>query len=485
MSLEVIRDTLKYLPAKIVPAIVGLLSIPVLTRFLSPDEYGQYLIVMTSLILLSSFCISWLVSVTIRFHVLSGVLPLLNICRPFLVLSLFIGTLLWILLSYLKGYWQDNVLYVWAGIFWMILYGVYEYFIGWMRARNFATAYSVALSWRSIAGLGFAILMLWYGFEGGEFVIIGTIISMIFVLSIIPKYALKSVDIKIVDEKKPVNISDILKYGIPVAFSNFVITGLSLADRYFIDSYMGVQAVAVYGANYDLAEKTVFFGNSMLLLSSSVIGYRIFEREGEKNAAIFLSQLMRIYLIIAPPVVVLLALLSMDIIYLILPTKYFDGHIVFPIVGLSGLLVGVMHRYSLLLSFYKRTDIILACSVGALIANLLSCFILIPLYGLVGAAISTTIAYFLWLFFIRFAANKFAAPTFPWKTLLRVSLALAVTIPPTYLMLQKLPSPVNYLNLLFLFLFGLFFYFLLLVFFNEISKTEVKKIIFLHKSGNG
>ena len=96
MSKEVLSDFVKYLPAKVVPALVGILAIPVLTRLLPPEQYGQYLLVMTSLILISSFCISWLVSVTIRFYVVYGVNSLYRVCRPLLIAGIIGGCFLWL-----------------------------------------------------------------------------------------------------------------------------------------------------------------------------------------------------------------------------------------------------------------------------------------------------------------------------------------------------------------------------------------------------
>ncbi len=67
------------------------------------------------------------------------------------------------------------------------------------------------------------------------------------------------------------------------------------------------------------------------------------------------------------------------------------------------------------------------CSVGALIVNLVACMLLIPSYGIIGAAMSTTIAYASWLLLVRLAAMKYHGPTFPWGTLLRVIIASLAT----------------------------------------------------------
>ena len=359
---------------------------------------------------------------------------------------------------------------------WLIIQGGFEYFAGWLRARSQAKAYSFALSWRSIFGLITAIALLKLGYQGGEFVILGAVGATFVAMLILPRIALLS------DHNQPVSMGGdtpfktVLQYGIPVAFSNLIITGLSLLDRFFISAQMGTESVAIYSANYDLAEKTIFFANSMLLLSSSVIGFRIFEQEGESKAADFLSRLMRLYLLAALPLIVGLVILSPYIIAILLPAKYAEGALVLPVVAVGGLFVGIMHRYSLLLSFHKRTDIIMWCSAGALLVNLLSCYLLIPQFGLVGAASSTLLAYAIWFLLIRAAAMQYRGPIFPWITLIRVCVALVGGAGGMYAIIFAKFS-IGLFMLLASFVAGLIAYVILLFLLGEVSRKEVIAII--------
>jgi O-antigen/teichoic acid export membrane protein len=211
----------------------------------------------------------------------------------------------------------------------------------------------------------------------------------------------------------PVGRSILLRYGAPAAISSVVITGLSIADRYVVRSLLGLESVGLYGASYDVAEKTIFFANSMLLLSSSVVGFQVFEAEGEERAAQFLSRLMWLYLVVVVPTAGLMIAHADLIIESLLGPGFREGAAVFGIVTASGVLVGIMHRYSLLLSFHKRTDAILYCSLVALAMNIVACLVLIPRYGLTGAAVATFIGYFTWLVTIRMAASRYLVPRFP------------------------------------------------------------------------
>lgn len=476
MSREVLRDAVTYLPAKVVPALVGLLAIPILTHMLSADQYGQFVLAMTSLMLIASFCISWLVSVTIRFYIVYGVEVLFRTCRPFLVGALAVGCGLWGAAVLLLRERLDTEMLAWVGIVWIIAQGVFEYFAGWLRARNRAKAYSIALSWRSVAGLMIAVSLLAAGFQGAKVVLLGAAVAMVAALVFMPRVALSADS----ESAYPVNTSkvvgDILRYGIPAAFVNLVTVGLSLADRYVIGAYMGTESVAIYGASYDLAEKTIFFANSMLLLSSSVIGFRIFEREGGMAAANFLSRLMRIYLLGALPLVGALAIFAPNIVTVLLPTPYAGGTVVLPIVAVGGLLVGMMHRYSLLLSFHKRTDLIMWCGVAALFVNILSCLVLIPSHGLFGAATGTLLSYGSWFMLVRLAARKYQPPDFPWKTFARASIALLIAGGAVYLGTNGASGSDLY-TLSFGPVCGLIAYALALYFMGEVTNRDVREVV--------
>lgn len=476
MSREVLRDAIIYLPGKIIPALVALIAIPILTQLLSPEQYGQYLLAMTTLMLIASFCFSWLVSVTIRFYVVYGHQHLFQICRPWLVVSLLMSLLLWVAAANLLGDASPSMLFLSIGMLWLVLHGSFEYLMGWLRARNLAKPYSIASSWRSVAGLLITVALLLLSFRGPEIVILGAACATLTALIFLPRHALKA------DFPQPKKIANgtasriVLNYGVPTALMSVAMAGLSLADRYIIGSLMGAQSVAIYGASYDIAEKTIFFVNSMLLLSSSVVGFEIFEKEGGRKAADFLSRLMRSYLLVAPPLVLGIALLAPQIIALFLPAQYGEGASVLAIVSVGALFVGVLHRYSLLLSFHKRTDLILWCSAGAVAINLFFCLFMIPLLGLAGAALSTFVAYGMWLVMVRIAANRYRVPEFPWTTLARVCGSLAISAGVMHLVSAS-AVPVSMLMLLASFISGMSSYAISLLLFGEVTRNDIKAIL--------
>ena len=53
MSRELIKDSFLYLPARVIPVVVAVVAIPVVTRLIPPEQYGQYTLVLNSFQLLA------------------------------------------------------------------------------------------------------------------------------------------------------------------------------------------------------------------------------------------------------------------------------------------------------------------------------------------------------------------------------------------------------------------------------------------------
>ena len=65
-----LKDSLIYLPSKIIPAIIGICLIRVLTSIFTPEEYGLYQIAFSTFGLVKVFGMNWLASNVVRFFLI-------------------------------------------------------------------------------------------------------------------------------------------------------------------------------------------------------------------------------------------------------------------------------------------------------------------------------------------------------------------------------------------------------------------------------
>jgi len=395
---------------------------------------------------------------------------------PLLYIGGVIACFIWIVVVYLYNDVLSGYGFIISGIFWLIFYFYFEYRCSWFRVNEQRVLFNVALSWRSIGGLGISVVLILAGYNSGWAVLAGGALSMFLAGAIILYYY--DVSGLRVDNWNSIfgdKSRAVLSFAIPAALSNIVIIGLSQADRYIISSLLGNESVAIYSANYDLAEKFVFFGNSLILLSSSVTGFKIFEMEGEAKASEFLSGLMRIYLLSATPIVGVFAILAPFFVGIVLPESYSQGAYVIPIIAFSGLIVGILHRYTLILSFHRRSDLVMWSSGLALMVNISLCIYSIPLFGLIGAALSTAVSYFCWLIFSRVLVAKYMKPKFPLLTFFRVCFSLAVALAGLFMFLYISSNP-GIIVLVSSGLVSLIIYVPMLYLMGELSNSDIKKI---------
>lgn len=423
MSGRIAKDFISYLPARVIPPIFSLLAIPVFTRLLAEEEYGSYLIALTTLTLIGSLCASWLGSMVVRFRPAMDPEYLAKVCLPLVLLSMAAGGLAWAATAFAQWTPYQSLRYLLPGLVWIAAFTQFEYLSAWLRADNRSAAYTLAMCSRSFGSLLVPLPLLFLGYGKGEAILWSAAATMIIAAVLLRLRPSQPPEPNATPAETPsVTRVSLLRYGMPAALTNFALVGLSLADRFIIDAFLGPNAVAIYGANYDIAEKSVFFVNAMLLLSSTVMTVQIFESDGEHAAAGFLSELLRVYLVLVMPIVTIAAVLAPEVSKLILPPSYAPGAAVLPWIIVSAAFVGIMHRYSLVLSLHKRTDLLMWSTFAALLVKIAAAFILVPKLGIMGAAASTVLGYASWLGFVLLAVRRFMTPRFPWLTLARTLL---------------------------------------------------------------
>jgi len=54
MIKDLFKDMTKYLPSKVIPAIVGIVALPIITRLFSPADYRNYVLVIATVSILST-----------------------------------------------------------------------------------------------------------------------------------------------------------------------------------------------------------------------------------------------------------------------------------------------------------------------------------------------------------------------------------------------------------------------------------------------
>jgi O-antigen/teichoic acid export membrane protein len=168
---------------------------------------------------------------------------------------------------------------------------------------------------------------------------------------------------------------------------------LDSGDRFFIQHYLGAQALGFYAAAYGIAIYLQDVLMAPLQMALFPICMRVWNTEGKKALQDFLSRSLDQFILVAVAIVCVAIVTSRDVIVLLASRKFQQAHTLLPflVVGLVLSAVTIYFRPGLMI--HKRATKIAAATFYAGFLNVVLNVILLPRIGLVGAAIATTVSY--------------------------------------------------------------------------------------------
>ncbi len=487
MIRELFKDLIKYFPAKVVPGIIEIIAVLIITRLFAPADYGNYVLVMAMVSVLSVIAIAWLSASAIRFYPeykLSN--RLAESYSTFIKLTFIsIGVICFIflgVLSFAQSHISDRIYsLMWIGLLVFIVTSCSMALLSLLRARRQVGWYTSFSMWQSIAGLGFGMTLVLIFHFGVEGLLWGTLLSMIVALPLLWRISLGKSSLREGSARSLMTL-EMAKYGFPVMMINLLTWMLSLSDRYILEFFRGSQEVGIYSASYNISERSIFLIVSLFSLSSIPIAFSIWESQGVKATQEFMSKLARYYLLICLPAVVGLSLLAKPIIGILVAPEYYLGYRIVPIVGFGAFLVGISNVFSEGITFHKRTDLLMFCYLGSGLLNIGLNFIFIPKYGYMGAAATTFISYAFLLLSMIFVSGRFFVWRFPIKSLAKAACASIGMGVAVYYVNDSLASS-SLINLILSVSVGTIIYFSLLFLLQEIQPNEkraMKQILEKH-----
>ncbi len=214
-----------------------------------------------------------------------------------------------------------------------------------------------------------------------------------------------------------------LAFGLPLVPAGLSAWILTLADRYFLQFLSTPQQLGLYSLGYS-------FG---LVISSLIVGpflaawspfaYSIFK---EKTAKRFYSRTFTYFVLVAMLAALALSVLSREVLAIMATPAFHAAYKVIPLIALSYVLYGCSSILGMGFGLMAKTSYSALCVAVSAILNLGLNYLLIPGYGMMGAAWATLISYLAMaaLFFV--VSRKFYAVTYEWGRVAKICIAFGV-----------------------------------------------------------
>jgi O-antigen/teichoic acid export membrane protein len=275
MITDALRDFLRYVPSRIIPAVAAVAAVPFLTRLLSPGEYGRYTLALAGVTFFTAISSSWITTSAIRFvpaYTQDGRLPrgigllvgmfLITISGSSLVAGA--GALV------LAGRAAVPTVYGAVALLLCAATATHEFLLGLLRSRRRATTFTTLTAVAGTAGYALAVALAALVEPSASAVIAGFLLAVVLVLPFTARRALAGVRPSFSGIPRA-DVREVLQYGLPALLINGLTWVTVLSDRYVLAALQGEQAVGIYAASRDLSDKMLVVLNTLFLLASTPV----------------------------------------------------------------------------------------------------------------------------------------------------------------------------------------------------------------------
>jgi len=225
-----------------------------------------------------------------------------------------------------------------------------------------------------------------------------------------------------------------LHYGFPLMILESLGLVMRLSDRYIIQGLLGENELGMYSASYNLTAYLDLILLAALVQAVKPYYMQLWEGEGADRTKAFLSKGLHTYLVFGLPVIALFSLVSPHLLNFLASPKYSPGTIIIPFVAFSFLLDGAILFLSAGLHIKKNTKALMFWGGVATVMNLALNFLVVPVYGILGAAAVTIVSYLVFMLGVSYRAFEFLS----FEIKVRVPLLSAVWSLMVYALLFKL-----------------------------------------------
>ena len=389
-----------YLAVRLANGAMALLTLYVLTRLMSAEQYGLYALGLAALNICAAVNFQWLVVGVARFYPLHAQDPrvlLASVRKIFFVLVAATGALALLLLTARSWFeltrslgWTLIAL-VWAGSVAMAWQNLHLQIV---NARGLPLRYGLISTVRSAVTLLCAVLIIKYTADG-VVVLAATVMGCLTAVTLFGSPALPT--LKRDADSGTWNqalAASLIRYGGPLSLTYIAVMLVDQSDRFFIAWWSGAQAVAGYAAAYDLAQQTAGAVLNVFFLAHYPKITSAWEQGGAQAARIAMAPLARGLVLTAPLVCGFFAGLAPEIAAAMFGASLqSDATTVLPWIAFA-VTMGSLRAFCFDIAFHVTKNSVAQLGAMATMAatNLSLNLLLIPRFGVLGAAISTTVA---------------------------------------------------------------------------------------------
>ncbi len=393
---KLLKSSGVYALASLAIPFVSLALSPFLTRHLSHSDYGLFAVLTTTIALLAGISQVGLSSAFFRAYnydyetsedrvaVISTTLALLLCCTIPLMLVLILFAP-WISQVLLGSASRADTMRLAALV--ILLQNISMPAFAWMRAETRAALFAVLSILNLLFNLGMTLLLVGVYHLGIDGALLGMSCGYGFVVMGACPLLLKRVYGHV--PRRDIAFC-LLSFGFPNAVSFVSAWVLQLADRFLLAHMRSLSETATYSVAYSLGSVL-----SVVVLTPFSMAWpsTMFSIARRRDAGRIFQKIFRWYGIVLLFMAYALTLVAIFVLDVFFPVNYREGSSIIPLVALSIMFFGVYNFLTLGIGICRKVWYAVLFVAFAALVNIGANVLLIPIYGIQGAAEATLIAY--------------------------------------------------------------------------------------------
>lgn len=403
--------------------LTGLVTLPALTKCYSPGTYGAWSQILVTIAVIFPILTLQLGTAVVRFLAAEDdtekrrqafgtmLWPILTFACLVLIISLLLRQNLSIFLFAEPEYvYLIPLIFLWASIEALFSFSLY-YLLARGRVKRFsimqiglAITKIVVIVTLAMAGysLGWIIVCL----IAGETVLTAAVFGMIVREIGLPKPALEG-------------LKSYLAFSVPLIPGGILLWVIDASNRYFITHLLNLNQTGIYSASYTIGSLISLFYLPIYVVLFPTVS-RLWEQKEVSRIRSYFEYSNKLFLTLAIPGAAGLYILSQPLLGILTTADYLVGGGLVLLVALGLMLFGLyqINVYAILL--VQQTKWLPLMITIAVLTNAGINLALIPKIGIMGAAISTVVSYFILVAIVTVWARRVISCKWDFKFLAKV-----------------------------------------------------------------
>lgn len=379
--------------------LTGLVTLAALTKCYSPETYGVWVQILVTVGLMSLVLTLYMGSAIVRFLAAEDDIekrrrafgtmlwPILVFACLLLIISLLLRqNLATFLFAESKYSYLIPLTFLWAS-----MKALFMFSVNYLLARGKIKRWSIIHIGLAITEMAVIVALAMVGYSlgwiivcliAGQTVFVAAVFGMIVrEIGLPPKPALEG-------------LKGYLAFSIPQIPNGILLWIINASDRYFITHLLNLSQTGIYSASYAVGALISLFYFPIHVALFPTIS-RLWEQKELSRVRIYLEYSTKLFLTLAIPSAVGLYILSQPLLGIITTSDYMAGGGLILLVALGTVLLGVYYISFLIILLVQKTKWLPPMIAIAAITNAGINLALIPKFGIMGAAISTIVSYFI------------------------------------------------------------------------------------------